>query len=236
MPRVIEQECRVERRAILFHAGGAFETPWMMRGFEQFLVDLETAPEIAEAISDHVSEYYRQRALRVLEAVGGRIDVVSSGGDVGTQSGMILDPRSWRAHIKRYAARLITPFRERGLKTLYHSCGSCVPIVEDLIAMGVDALDPIQVTAAGMQPERLFALFGDRLTFHGAIDETELLTHGTPRDVARATRRTIDALGANGGYIVAPTHQVQGDTPLENVLAIFEAARGYRWRTRAVRQ
>lgn len=229
VPRLIDAECRSDRRAILFFAGGAFETPWMLRGFEQFLVDLETDPEIAEAISDHASEYYRQRAMRVLEAAGGSIDIIGSGGDVGTQLGMILSPQSWRQHIGRFAARLIAPFHARGLKTFYHSCGSCLPIVDDLIAMGLDMLDPIQVTAAGMQPESLFARFGDRLSFHGGIDETELLTHGKPRDVARETRRTIDVLGRNGGYIVSPTHQVQGDTPVENILAVYETARVCRW-------
>ena len=172
----------------------------------------------------------RERGLRAIDAARGRIDVISSGGDVGSQRGMLLSPRVWRQHIKPYAARLITPFKQMGFKTFYHSCGSCVPVIPDLIEMGVDVLDPIQVTAAGMQPENLFRLFGDRLSFHGAIDETELLTHGTPKQVYRETTRTIDVLGRNGGYIVSPTHQVQGDSPVENVVALFDAARNYRWR------
>jgi uroporphyrinogen decarboxylase len=229
VPRLIEEATQGDRRAIMFHAGGAFETPWMMRGLEQFLVDLVESPEIAEAISDHASSYYYERALRVIDAAGGKIDVISSGGDVGSQTGMLLSPASWRAHIRRFAARLITPFKRMGLKTFYHSCGSCLPVIPDLIEMGVDVLDPIQVTAAGMQPENLFALFGDALSFHGAIDETELLTHGTPRQVYEETTRTIGVLGRNGGYVVSPTHQVQGDTPVENVLALFDAARDYRW-------
>jgi uroporphyrinogen decarboxylase len=124
VPRLIEEATQKDRRAIMFHAGGAFETPWMMRGLEQFLVDLQESPEIAEAISDKASRYYHERALRVIEAAGGKIDVISSGGDVGTQTGMLLSPTKWRAHIRGYAARLITPFRKMGLKTFYHSCGS----------------------------------------------------------------------------------------------------------------
>ena len=229
IPRLIENACQGGRRAIMFHAGGAFETPWMIRGFEQFLMDLQIAPEIAEAISRHASGYYQARCERVIAAGKGRIDIISSGGDVGSQSGMILSPQSWRDHIRPFAARLITPFKHKGLKCFYHSCGSCVPVIPDLIEMGVDVLDPIQVTAAGMQPGNLFRLFGDRLSFHGAIDETDLLTRGTPRQVAEETTRTIDTLGANGGYIVSPTHQVQGDTPIENVIALYDAARAYRW-------
>ena len=80
-----------------------------------------------------------------------------------------------------------------------------------------------------MDPENLFRLFGDRLSFHGGIDETELLTHASPGEVARETVRTIDILGRHGGYIVSPTHQVQGDTPVPNIIALFDAARAYRW-------
>jgi uroporphyrinogen decarboxylase len=229
VPRLIEEQNAAGRRAIAFLAGGAFETPWYMRGQAQFLMDLRTQPEIAEAISSRVEAYYRGRALRVLAAAGGQIDMIGSGGDVGTQRGMMLNPDLWRRHIKPYTGRLIRSFKDMGLKTFYHSCGSIVPIIPDLIEVGLDVLDPIQVSAAGMQPAALFAAFGDRLSFHGAIDEQELLPHGTPAQVYAETRRTIDILGRNGGYIVMAAHNLQGDTPVENILAMFDAARAYRW-------
>jgi len=87
MPSLIEEENAADRRAIMFFAGGAFETPWYLRGLEQFLIDLRQQPEIAEAISRHVEEYYRQRALRVLDVAGDRIDIIGSGGDIGTSAG-----------------------------------------------------------------------------------------------------------------------------------------------------
>ncbi len=224
-----EVNCK-EERAFLFMAGGAFETPWYIRGMEQFLMDLYENPEIAEAICTHVEEYYRQRALRVIDAVGDRLTIVGSGGDIGTQRGMMLDPELWRAQIKPHSTKLIAPFRKLGFATFYHSDGSIVPVINDLIEMGLDILDPIQVGATGMNPEELFPLFGDRLSFHGAIDEVELLPHATPKQVYDETTRTIDILGRNNGYIVSPTHQIQGDTAPENVVAIFEAARNYRRR------
>jgi uroporphyrinogen decarboxylase len=104
-----------------------------------------------------------------------------------------------------------------------------MPVIDDLIESGLDFLDPIQVGAAGMSPEELFPAFGGRLSFHGAIDEVNLLPHATPKQVYDETRRIIGILGANHGYIVSPTHQVQGDTPPENVVAVFEAARDFRW-------
>ena len=213
----------------MFFAGGAFETPWYIRGMEQFMLDLYVNPEITDAICSRVEKYYRQRALRVLEEANGRIDIIGSGGDIGTQRGMMISPEIWRQRIKPYTGSLISTFKNAGLLTFYHSCGSLVPVIDDLIEVGLDFLDPIQVTAEGMKPEELFPAFGERLSFHGAIDEVELLPHATAKEVYDETTRIIDILGANGGYIVSPSHQVQGDTQPENVVAIFEATRDYRY-------
>jgi uroporphyrinogen decarboxylase len=228
IPSAIEEINRKEPRAVMFFAGGAFETPWYMRGLERFLIDLHEQPEIAAAICEHVEEYYRQRALHVLEAAGGQVDIIGSGGDIGSERGMMLNPRVWRARIKPFSGRLITTFKQMGLKTFYHSCGSIVPVIDDFIELGLDILDPIQVSAAGMSPEAI-SVFADRLSFHGAIDEVRLLPYATAAEVYRETTRVIDVLGRCGGFIVSPSHQVQGDTPPENVVAIFDAAHDYRW-------
>ena len=225
----IELANRQEPRACMFFAGGVFETPWYLRGMEKFLMDIYTSPEIVDAICSKVELYYRQRAIRVLEVANGGIHVVGSGGDIGSQRGMMLSPELWRQRIKPYSGRLISTFKQMGLLTFYHSCGSIVPVIEDLIEVGLDFLDPIQVTAAGMTPEELFPAFGDRLSFHGAIDEVGLLPHATAKEVYDETTRIIGILGQNGGYIVAPSHQVQGDTPPENVVAVFQAAKDYRY-------
>ena len=229
LPAAIDSVNRREPRAIIFFAGGSFETPWYMRGLEAFMMDLYENPHIVDAICSSVTELYVERARRAVAAADGRIDVIGSGGDIGTQRGMMLDPGLWRDLIKTHSRRLIGPFREQGLATFYHSCGSIVPVIDDLLECGLDILDPVQVAAAGMTPEELFPAFGNRLTFHGAIDEQELLPHGTPEQVYRETTRTIDVLGQNGGFIVSPCHQVQGDVPPENVVALFEAVRDYRW-------
>ncbi len=214
-------------RAHIFFAGGTFETPWYIRGLERFLLDMYEHPEFVEAICTRVGDYYQERAFRAIDKAGGFFHMVGSGGDIGTQRGMMLAPDMWRKHIKGHAKRLIMPFRERGYMTFYHSCGSLVPVIEDLIEIGLQFLEPIQVTATGMQPERLFEQFGDRLSFHGAVDEVELLPHATPAEVYDATLDLIDQLGGNYGFIVAPSHQVQGDTPPENVEAIYRAVADY---------
>ncbi|MDP7637593.1 MAG: uroporphyrinogen decarboxylase family protein [Phycisphaerae bacterium] len=212
------------RYAIMYFAGGAFETPWYMRGMARFLMDLVECPDIAEAISRRAAEFYGGLAMRAVEAGDGRVDIIGSGGDIGTQRGMMLDPELWRRYIKPNSEQLIRPFKDMGLKTFYHSCGSIVPIIEDLIEMGLDILDPIQPKATGMEPEELKNRFGDRLTLHGAVDEQELLPYGTPEDVRRTVKHLIRVVGKDGGYIVCPAHAIQPDTPVENVVALYEAA------------
>ena len=216
-------------RAIMYFAGGAFETPWYIRGFERFVMDLYDAPEMVDAICSRVQGYYFERAERALEAANGRVDIIGSGGDIGSQRGMLVSPEIWRQRIKPYTAGLITPFKERGLATFYHSCGSLVPVIDDLIEVGLDLLDPVQVGAVGMEPETLAERFGERISFHGAIDEVDLLPRATAGEVRKETTRMIDVLGSRGGFVVSPSHQVQGDTPPENTVAVFEAAREYRW-------
>jgi uroporphyrinogen decarboxylase len=219
---------RREPRAIAFFAGCAFEMSWYLRGFEAFLMDLHERPEIPAAICRHVETYSREMTLRVLEAAESGIDVIVSGGDVGTERGMLLSPTVWRERVKPFSRGLVAPFRAMGLKTFYHSCGSILPVIDDLIEMGVDILDPIQVSAAGMDPEVISEKWGERLSFHGAID-VRFLARATPLEVYRETRRMIGILGRHGGYIVSPSHRVQGDTPAENVVAIYDAVRDYRW-------
>ncbi|MBN2853073.1 MAG: hypothetical protein JXQ23_10105 [Clostridia bacterium] len=223
IPDIIENECQKDRRAIMFFAGGTFETPWYMRGMEQFFMDIIEEPEIVNAICEKVGEYYLGRAMRVLDKAKGKIDIIGSGGDLGAQETLMINPSAWREHIKPHFRGLIEPFKKMGLKTFYHSDGAITSVINDFIECGLDILDPIQVGAKGMNPENIYSLFGERLTFHGAIDEVELLPNATASEVYEETSRVIRIMNQNNGYIVSPTHQVQGDTPVENILAIFEA-------------
>jgi len=220
----IDRINRNQRYCIEFFVGGAFETPWYMRGLPRFLMDLVECPDIAEAISSRAAEFYKERALRAIEQAKGKIDLVYSGGDIGTQRGMMLSPDLWRRHIKPYSTELIRTFKDAGIATMYHSCGSIVPVIEDLVEMGLDILDPVQPRAKGMDPVGLKARFGDRLVFHGGIDEQHLLPHGSAEDVEREVVRLTEALGSDGGYIVCPAHAIQPDTAFANVIALYDTA------------
>jgi len=223
----IKANKKTDDRAIMFFAGRAFETPWYMRGQEQFFMDMMENPEIINAICSKVREFYYQRALRVIDAADGEIDVIGSGADIGGQQSLMLSPDMWREQIKPHSAGLVRPFRDMGLCTFHHSCGSVDVVIDDYVDIGIQILDPIQVSAAGMRPEGLFTRFGDRISFHGALDVVELLPKSTAQEVYDETMRMISVLGGNYGYFVSPTHQIQGDTPPENVAAIYQAARDY---------
>ena len=114
-----------------------------------------------------------------------------------------------------------------GAKLLYHTCGSVVDVIEDLVEIGVDAIHPVQVSAAGMEPAALKKEFGDRMAFWGGVDTQQILPRGSVAEVKRAVEQCIEDMGEGGGYILGSVHNLQPDVPLENVLAMFEHAREY---------
>ncbi|MBI4024955.1 MAG: hypothetical protein HY360_08230 [Verrucomicrobia bacterium] len=224
LPDQIRQWDRRQKPWIKCSTGGAFESAWYLRGLEKFLMDLVDRPEFAEAIMRHVAGFWIAYALKAYEACDGRLDMFETGGDLGTQSGMLLSPDLWRRHIKPHSGGLIGTQAQWGAQTFYHSCGAIRPVIPDLIEMGVNVLDPIQPRARGMDPVSLKAEFGDKIAFHGGIDEQELLPHASSKEVFEHTQRMIAAMSKGGGYILAPSHAIQGDTPTSNILAMYRAA------------
>jgi len=217
-----------EEYAIVYSMGNLIETAWAMRGFEQFLMDLITAPEMAEFCLEKITTFLEELTARAIEAAGEDIDIIWSAGDIAGQHGMLFSPEHWRELVKPRHRRLIEPYRSMGLKTRYHTDGSVLPVIEDLIEMGLDLLDPIQPNTPGMAPENLVRLFGGRLAFYGGIDTQGLLPFGTPEQVEREALRYIETLGKNGGYVLAASNAIQPDVPVENILALFRTAREYR--------
>jgi uroporphyrinogen decarboxylase len=209
-------------RAIVFTMGGngTFETPWSIRGLERFMMDLIECPEIADFMMMKVTTFLAEVTERALEAADGMIDIVWSSSDVGMQTGMMISPDVWRQLVKPWQQQLIEPYKQMGLFTRYHSDGSIVPIIEDLI-------DPIQPKAADMNAVNLARRFGGRLAFYGGLDTQELLPMGTPDQVERQMLELINVLGRNGGYIAAASNAIQADVPVENILSLFRTAREY---------
>ena len=201
----------------------------MWVGDERFLLLLASDPDLAMAMIEAHNRGRLEHALKTLEAGGGRIHELNGGGDYGTQKGLMISPRMFRHYFKELYLRFYCEIKRCfDVEIFFHSCGGVADLIPELIEVGVTILDPIQVRARGMEIEALKARYGDRLTFHGGIDIQELLPKGTVDEVRREVRRVIDTLGAGGGYILAPTHALQMDTPVENMLAIYEEAQGRR--------
>jgi uroporphyrinogen decarboxylase len=228
----VRQQCERWRAGPRYHlryeVGGIFEWSWALRGFERFLLDLVERPEIACAIMDRFTDLYIENTLRVIEAAGGLLDMVYTYDDVGIQNGLLMSPRMWHKYILPRHQRLNAAIRgaRYPVKIMYHSCGAVFPLIGAFVdEMGIDVLNPLQPRAAGMDAARIKAEFGDRLSFHGAIDIQHTLPHGTPEAVQAEVRERCQILGRGGGYICTSAHYLQADTPLENIVALYTTPR-----------
>jgi len=212
---------------VVIHLNGCFDFARFMRGSEQFFLDLVLEPEKAEILLDKVNDFAIAFLEKCMNHADGLVDGVFCGDDFGTQRGLIISPEMWRQYIKPRYKKLVSAVKDHGLTYFHYTCGGVRPIISDMIEIGFDVLNPIQPLAAGMDCKELGMEFGDKLTFHGAIDEQRTLPTGRPVDVKNEVIARIEALGKYAGYIVAPSHGFQPDTPIENILAMYEAVLGY---------
>jgi uroporphyrinogen decarboxylase len=196
-----------------------FETAWALRGLEQLLVDMATDPGLADQVLD-VPYHYHLAAARRLVEMG--VDMIWIGDDVGTQHEMLISPRMWRRYLKGRMADLIHELKtiNPAVKVAYHTDGDVRRIIPELIEIGLDVLNPVQ--PACMDPAEIKVQYGERLCFWGTIDEQRTLPFGTPAEVQAEVLQRLRTVGRGGGLILAPTHHVQLDTPLENFRAMVD--------------
>jgi uroporphyrinogen decarboxylase len=199
------------------------ELMFRVRGMEPALMDLATSPGTSRAFLANAANF----SIHLAEQACARfpLDWLWTGDDVGSQRAMIISPQRWREMIAPQLARIFAAGRTRGVRIAYHSCGSIRPIIPDLIAMGLDVLNPVQGNCPGMDPADLKREYGKELCFMGGLDTQHLLPEGTPQEVFRATRELIDVMTeGGGGFILAASHTVPPETPLENIFAMYKAA------------
>jgi uroporphyrinogen decarboxylase len=212
-------------------AGGPtniFELSWYLRGLDQFLMDLIVDKPFAHALLRKVTDLQKAKYGEFLKKTGKYLDIVRVGDDMGTQSQPFFSPALYREMIKPYHMEFFSFLKQHtDAALMFHSCGNIYPLLPDLIEAGIDILNPVQVSAQDMEPERLKREFGDRLTFSGAIDTQRVLPCGTAQEVEEEVRRRIQGLGPGGGYIIASVHNIQPDVPAENVVALFRAGLRY---------
>jgi len=209
---------------------GLFEMAQRQRGMEAFLMDLAASPAAAAHLLDRVLEVKLAYWRAALGALGDVVDVVAEGDDYGTQQSLLVSPATFRTLFKPRLAALVREMK-RGAPdafVFFHSCGSVRRILPDLIEIGVEALNPVQTTAVGMEPRELKREFGRDIAFWGGgVDTQSVLPRGTPAEVADDVRLNLDALAEGGGYVFGTVHNVQADVPAENVVAMVDTLRAH---------
>jgi uroporphyrinogen decarboxylase len=208
--------------------GSAFYVPTLLRDMSLVLMDMMLNPPILDALVGRVVDFQLEYYERIFRKCRGYLDVFYIADDYGTQTGLMFDKDIWRRFFRNGISRLVNLAHRYDLLVMLHSCGSVRELIGDFIDIGVDILDPIQTTAAHMDIAELKADFGQHICFHGAIDTQKLLNFGTVGQVRDHVRQTIEVLGNGGGYIIAPCHNIQVSTPVENILALYETANKYR--------
>ncbi len=200
-----------------------------LRGFAEFMEDVMVQPNVAEAFMERVTDTFVGIALAALREAGQYCNVVNFAEDLGIQDRPYFRPELYRSRIKPYHRRMIEAIKSgTSAKMVMHSDGAIYPIIPDLIDIGVDAINPVQVSAKWMgDTKRLKAEFGEHLGFWGSIDTHRVLPFGTPEDVDREVRTRIGELAPGGGYVLGSVHEVRPEVPAENIVAMFEAARKY---------
>jgi uroporphyrinogen decarboxylase len=212
------------RYAIL---GGDWSPFWHdaidLLGMENLYLKMYDAPELVDAVLQHLVDYYAAVSQRIFDAAADAIDVFFIGNDFGSQTGPLLSPAQFERFMLPHLARLIELGHAYRLKVQLHCCGGFEPLIPAMIAAGLDGLHAIQPCCRGMDLTRLKARYGRQIVFNGAIDSHHVLIRGTPESVRERTRDVLRIMAPGGGYIAGASHDyILEETPVENVVAMFD--------------
>lgn len=201
-----------------------------IRGYEQFFVDMVVNPEFSDALMQKVTDLLCRMWTRFMDEVGPYVQVAYVTDDLGTQTSLLLSPKLYRKRVKPFHDQLHRHIKAcADVRLMMHTDGAVLPLIEDLIETGVDILNPVQTSTAGMDDTAaLKARFGDRIAFHGAMDVQQMMPNATVKELKWEIARRMTDLGADGGYIIAPCHNLGHDIPPENTLAFFRSVQEMR--------
>jgi len=199
-----------------------------LMGMERLYYAMYDDPELVDALVGHMVDYYAAVSTRIFDAAADAIDIFFIGNDLGGQTGPLLGVELFRRFILPHLARLIDLGHAYGLKVMLHCCGGIAPLIPDMVAAGLDGLHAVQPSCAGMDLPTLKAEFGRRILFNGAIDSHHVLIRGTPESVRAQTRQVLEIMKPGGGYVAGASHDtILEETPVENVVAMFDTVREY---------
>ena len=205
---------------------GIFDQAWRLRGMSELLLDMMVNTEFCYELFEIVGNWYQKVYERYMEEVGPNVHMVMLYEDLAMQEGPLMSLELFRRYVRPQHEKVIKAIRDHtDALVCLHICGSAYTFIPDFIEMGIDVLNPVQIRAKDMDPEKLKAEFGDRMSFHGGVDAQEILPYGSPEAVGEEVKRLVKILGKNGGFLLAPCHSVQPDVPPENIQALFSAER-----------
>jgi uroporphyrinogen decarboxylase len=209
--------------------GVVYEICWYLRGLERWFMDTVENPAFCEALLDRTLHFWMGYYSEFMKEIGDLVDVVMIGDDIGGQMGPLFSPTFYRSVVKPRQKKLVQHIKSlTKAKIWYHTCGSVMSLIPDLIDNGIDILNPVQISAANMDPRELKRRYGDDLTFWGGgIDTQHVLSFATPAQVRDHVRANVEALKPDGGYVFNSVHNIQAGVPAENIVAMFDAAREF---------
>jgi uroporphyrinogen decarboxylase len=211
-----------------FGVPGFYETSQKLRGYENLACDLLTDTDFVRALYDRLLELQMRFFDRYLDAVGGYAIAIGYADDLGMQDRPQISPQTYRDIIKPYHKKIFSFIHQKAdIKIMLHCCGAIEPLIEDLIDAGVDIINPLQTRATGMQPENLMKIYRGKTVFWGGMDEQFVLPFGTAEDIDAEVKSLMRTMGRTG-YVFAPGHNIQQDTPPENIVTMFQTAKTYR--------
>ncbi|MCC7493158.1 MAG: hypothetical protein IT204_12450 [Fimbriimonadaceae bacterium] len=221
----VRQQCE-QRRERPIEAG--YSAPFFffnqLRGLEQSLLDLALNQELSHAILARLTDFFYGFAERLFEAGGGLIDVTQLTDDFGGQTNLLLSPASFDEYLAPHYCRLAGLMRDHGVRIFHHDDGAMWELLPRLIDLGIQVLNPVQYRCGPVDLTWLKETYGHRIAFHGGVDNQEVLPFGTVDEVIAETRQCLQTLGRGGGYVLAPCHNLQPITPVENILAMYRTA------------
>jgi len=225
----IEDECRkYPENAIECGYASPFFIYNNIRGLEKSLIDLANNKEYAYYVIDKICGFLYSFHERLFEAGGGLIGIAEVTDDFGTQSGPMISTEMFDEFFKTHFQRLIRLVKDFGIKVFHHDDGAIRPLIPRMIELGIDVLNPIQWRLPGMDPAELKKDFGKVLCFHGGVDNQKTLPFGNPKEVEKEVIYLLDTLASNGtGYVLAPCHNIQPITPVENIITMYETVHHY---------
>ena len=215
-----------EGRAVLIGYTAIFYWHNRLRGLEQSLMDLALRPELSRYLIQRIADFFLEYHQRCYEAAGEAMQITQVTDDFGSQTGLLISRGMIEEYYASWIRRAIEQAHGFGLRVFHHDDGAIYPIIGDLIELGIDILNPIQWRCKGMDRAAIGREFGGKVCFHGAVDNQYTLPFGTADDVRQEVAENLCTLGPSGtGYIIAPCHNIQANTPLENILAMYSAPR-----------